>query len=268
MSKYRIKRVRVEEGGCEAHQDDVIDVGLSTLVSQHGSPLASPTRVDTAESFETAATYDFHTTSHISESVDNAHPPPHETPIYRPSVSHYNPRMGSHPSNHREVERSSAFHLESALDLLEEVTRTLFRERCAHWSSIRIHFCTRSIVSAFLLYNRFYHEDRLNLKDERSRTLITDYVLIMDEALACFCRTNAASAEQLVRDAYRFCQVVGHRAVDPFRPSHELVTFCRRNSRLNEVEMKRFVNQSIANRSKDTTLALLLWPLRNASTIM
>ena len=166
------------------------------------------------------------------------------------------------------MEQASTFQLETAIYFLEEVTRNLIRDRCSHWTSTRVSFCSKSVVSAFLVYKTYHNEHSLNLKDERSRSLITDLVMIMDEALASFCGCNAASAEHLTKDAYHFCHVVGHRSVEASHPLHNLVTFCRRSSRLNETEMQRFVTQSIHNRRSDTVLGLVLWPLRNASSIV
>ena len=166
------------------------------------------------------------------------------------------------------MEQASTFQLESAIYLLEEVTRTLIRDRCSHWTASRVSFCGRSVVSAFLLYKIHHSENIVNFKAERSRSLITDYVLIMDEALATFCGSNAASAEHLVKDAYQLCQAIGYYNVAASHSLHTLVTFCRRSSRLNDEEMMRFVRQSILNRSRDSVLGLALWPLRNASSIV
>jgi hypothetical protein len=137
-----------------------------------------------------------------------------------------------------------------------------------HWTSTRISFCSRSIVSAFVIYKIHHNEHKVNLKDERSKALITDYVMIMDEALASFCGNNAATEERLSTDAYHFCRVIGHYSVDASHPMHNFITFNRRSSRLNETEMLRFVYQSIANRRVDTVLGLVLWPIRNASSMV
>jgi hypothetical protein len=236
------------EGGKHQQEDtdEGDEVGLSTLVSQHTSPLTSPKRVETAESFATTAT----TTTYKDEPSNRSEPSffyKHSRPI------------------HQEVEPT--FQLETAIPLLEDVTRTLLRDRCSHWTPTRISFCGRSIVSAFLLYKTYHNEHNLNLKDENSRSLITDYVLIMDETLASFCGSHAARAEHLVKDGYQFCQILAHRSIDRSHPLHDLVQFCRRSSRLNDEEMMRFVRQSIHNRSKDSVLGLALWPLRNASSI-
>lgn len=251
MARYRIKRVRMEGG--EHRQEDIDegdeDVGLSTLVSQNTSPLTSPKRVDTSESCATTAT----TTTYRDEPSNRS----------EPSFFH----KYSRPI-HQEVEQSSTFQLETAIPLLDDVTRTLLRDRCSHWTPTRISFCSRSIVSAFLLYKTYHNEHNLNLKDERSRSLITDYALIMDEVLASFCGSHAARAEHLVKDGYQFCQFLGHRSIDTSHPLHDLVQFCRRSSRLNDEEMMRFVRQSIHNRSRDSVLSLMLWPLRNASSFI